>query len=403
LRVTPRGRDYLQATILLGILALILDTNVMLALALTLAIIALISFLIVRSISTFNTKLFFETSQLSCFKGEKVTTKVSVQLKRARWIAASVRSVDPPPGVESAYAVVDENTISVTMKSRYAGRFERFLLHLQVTDILNLFSKEVAAVYADFRLDSLPISLLSPIPRTKPMPLTLGERSLHSPGSSLELYALDEYHPFSETKNVLWKRVARMPDERLMVRIRESSIPRTIQIGFIQVPDRFKDLTSSLKNEESQAKQVAELKWKDLTCEGLGAIGNNILAIGCKMEIVHTGTGDYTSSKIYPIPGLGLVEVVEDLSDLTSALMNLWGEPDNGPGNERLLRVADQADLVACGLRDLSDPRIANAVGRKPALLISEEWTDPAFVGNQAMLYTGIEDVKGLVSKVVER
>jgi hypothetical protein len=398
LKVTPRGRDYLQAIILLGILALILDVNALLALDLTLAIVALISFLIVQSVSKFNTKLTFESSRLSSFKGEQVRTKVSVQLKRARWINASVRSVDPPAGIESSFSVVDENTISVAMKTKYAGRFEKFLLHLQVTDIFNLFSKEIAAVYADFCFDSLPGSLLAPIPKSKPMPMTLGDRSLHSSGSSLELYALDQYHPYDETKNVLWKRVARMPDERLIVRIRESSIPKSIQIGFLQITDRFEDLAQpGAKEDEKEAKNAAELIWKDRVCEGLGAVGNNILALGCEINIIHTAKGSGRR------PFETDVEPAADLGDLSQAIMNIWGDPANGENNENLFAVLDQCDLVVCGMRDLGDSEVALAIARKPCLLILEEWTIPELIGREALIYSGIEDVKRLVAKLVER
>ncbi len=395
MKLTARGRDYFQAVIILALLSVVLDANVMLALALTLAIVALVCFLIVRSVSEFNTVLVFDPSRLSSFKGEEAQTKVHVQLLRARWVRAGVGAVESPSGVESKFTISAENTLSIRMKTRYAGRFEGFAVRLQVTDILNLFSKEIATLYADFRLDSLPVSLLAPIPTSKPMPLTLGESSTRSPGSSLELYALDQYQPYSETKNVLWKRVARMPDERLIVRVRESSIPRLIRIGFIAIDNRFRDLTLSEKVDQQEAVGTSELFWKDMICESLGAIGNLILSLGCEIEISHTGEKEEK-------PGI-VSETVNDFGDLAGAIMNLWEAPENGERNENLFEVIAMSDIIICGMRDLADESIAPAVSRKPALVISEKWTEPAYIGRQAFVYTGVEDLKQFVVKVVDR
>jgi hypothetical protein len=394
-KLTARGRDYFQATIILALLSMILDANVLLALALTLAIVAVVCFLIVRSVSEFNTVLVFDPPRLSAFKGEEGHTKVHVQLLRDRWVTAGVKAIESPSGVESKFTISAQNTVSISVKTRYAGRFEGFAIRLQVTDILNMFSKEIATLYSDFRLDSLPVSLLAPIPTSKPMPLTLGERSSRSPGSSLELYALDQYQPYSETKNVLWKRVARMPDERLIVRIRESSIPRLIRVGFIAIDNRFRDLTLSDKEDQQEAVGTSELFWKDMTCETLGAIGNLILALGCDIEISHTG-------ELQERPGI-VSETVNNFGDLAGVIMNLWEAPENGDRNEKLFEVIAMSDIIICGMRDLADESVASAVARKPALVISEKWTEPAYIGKQAFVYTGIEDLKQFVVKVVDR
>jgi hypothetical protein len=420
-KVTQRGRDYLQATIILGILALILNVNPLLALGFTLSIIALICAAIIGSITTFNTRLIFEHPHLSGFKGDVMTTHVEIIVKRARWITVNLAKVEPPPGVEVSVKVVRENLVRLSVRTRYSGRFEGFLMHLEVRDILNLFSKKVQTLYSEFVLESFPSSLLASIPRSKPMPLTLGDRSTRSPGSSLELYALEQYQPFSETKNVLWKRVARMPDEQLIVRVRESSIPKTIRIGFILRVERFEEYALYTDEEE---RELARLRWRDLICEGLGSIGNNLLAVGCNLEIAHTSRKkmdvDLLKEQQAVKSSLGMkrdpskirqdvldegieVSFVEDIPELSSALMQLWDLPWNGPNDEKLFDVVARSDLIVCGVRDLSNKIVANAVARKPALVISEEGAQPSVVGNQAIIFSGIEDIKRLVSMIIEK
>ncbi len=407
MKATPRGSDFLQAIIVLSLLALILDVNALLALGFTLAVIALITASIIASISSFNTKLTFEPPRLGGFKGDTMTTTVIIALKRARWITVSLSKIDAPPGVEASFVVLREDLVSLSLRTSYAGRFEGLLMHLEVRDVLNLFSKEIQTVYADFVLESFPVSLLAAIPHSKPMPLTLGDRSARSQGSSLELYALEQFQPFSETKNLLWKRVARMPDEQLIVRVRESSIPKTIRVGFIQRADRFEDVAYSGDEEKEQAR----LRWADLVCEGVGAVGNNLLAVGCNLEIIHTSRKKMiederqkakTEDSFVLEEGVA-VHYVEDMADLSSTLMKLWDLPWNGREEEKLFEVLAMSDVVVCGMRELSNATVARAVARKPALIISEENADPVVIGTQTVIYSGTEDVKKLVSTIIER
>jgi hypothetical protein len=141
-------------------------------------------------------------------------------------------------------------------------------------------------------------------------------------------------------------------------------------------------------------RERATLKWQDLVCEGIGAIGNNVLALGCSVEVLHSSKeGEY---KI-------MVENITSLNDLSRSIMRLWRPPDNGEANSRIFEILADCDLVVCGMRELKDRGIAFAVAKKPSLLVSEEWTDPEFLGKEALIFSGTEDVKKLVATVVER
>lgn len=377
MNLTKKGRDYIKAIILLSIVASLLDVSIMLALSFTLSIVAVISFLIVLSVTRSNTKVVIDPVAVRGFKGDELVTSVVLIFKRARWITVNLSSVEGPFGVDTKFKMED-NVAKVSIKSKYAGNYSGLTLQLEVRDVLDLFSKKIQAIYTDFILDSLPSSMLVPIAHSRPLPLALGDRSGRSPGSSLELYALDDYQPYTETKNILWKRVARMPDERLIIRIRDSSIPRVIRVGVIRNIVRMKE---------------DRLVWMDLVCEGIGSMGNNLLATGCSIEVISTSLEGED-----PI----VINNVTNLDELSNALMGLSDPPNPGKENRNLFDVIARADIIVCGMKELQDRVLSLAISKKPTLMIAEENAAPFLVGQQAMIYTGVEDVRKLISKVLE-
>lgn len=349
----------------------------MLALSLTLCAIAVTTFLMVSSITSFNTKVVIEPAQIRSFKGEERSTKIVLIFKRARWINVNLSSVRAPFGVEAIFES-QRGIAKVSLRSRYSGSFSGMTLQFEVIDILNLFSKQIQTVYADFIFESLPLSILTPIPRSRPMPLALGDRSGRSPGSSLELYALDEYQPFTETKNVMWKRVARMPDEKLIVRIRDSSIPKIVMIGFVQTKRRYDE---------------GRLEWMDLTCEAIGMMGNSLIAAGCTIEMLRASQdAEHISS-----------DEISDLDGLSDAIMHLSSPPSFSEDRKEIFEILANSDIVVCGMRELEDKELSLPISKKPTLAIFEERASPVFIGQQTMIFTGVEDVRKLVSKVLER
>jgi hypothetical protein len=349
----------------------------MLLLALTLAAVALISFLIVFSITRYNTRVVMEPTKLRGFKNDRLSTSAVLVSTRARWVNSKLSAVRSQAGIEAQFEL-SEGLARIYVISRYAGRFSSFTLQFEVRDILNLFSKRIQTVAADLTFDSLPLSLLAPIPHSRPMPLALGERSGKSPGSSLELYSIEEYRPFSETKNILWKKVARMPDERLLVRVRDSSIPKVIRIGFIQKAKR------NLRS---------KLEWIDLVCEAIGMMGNSLMAVGCTVEILHAAKESTSSVSIHE---------VTSLEDLASAIMELSESPELSPDLESLFKILDQTDIAVCGAGELEERQLALPLSKLPALVVAERGASPFLLGQKAMMYSGVEDVRKLVSKVLE-
>lgn len=349
----------------------------MLALAFTLAVVALVAFLIVSSITTSNTRVALDPAKLRGFKKDELTAQVVLSFKRPRWANVNLSAIRAQPGVEIRLELTGGDA-KVFISSKYAGCFSGLIFELEARDILNLFSKRIQTIYSDFTYDSLPLSILAPIPHTKPMPLAFGERSGRSPGSSLELYALEDYKPYTETKNVMWKKVARMPDERLIVRIRDSSIPVTVRIGLVQAKIR--------RGED-------KLRLMDLVCEAAGMIGNSLLAAGCSLEIIHTSQENRN-----PIA----VHEVSDLDELSDALMHLSDAPKLTNTMEYQFEILARSDFVICGLREMEQQELALAISKKPTVAIAEQGASPVVAGQHTMIYTGSEDVRKLVSKILE-
>ncbi len=350
----------------------------MLALAFTLAIVGAITFLIMVSISQFNTKVVITPQKIRGFKRDRLSINARLIFKRSKWINVNLTSIKSQLGVDSEFEIKD-GVVKVIISSNYAGRFTGLTSNLEIVDVLNLFSKQIQTVSNNFVFESLPLSILTEIPHSRPMPLTLGDKSGGSPGSSLELYALETYQPFTETKNIMWKRVARMTDESLIVRIRDSSIPKVMTIGFVNNKPR---------------REAATINWMDLICEAIGTIGNTLLASGCFVEIIHATH----EGSLDPIS----VHEVSNFDELSDSLVLLFGPPNPGEDMGNLLQVIDRSDIVVCGMRELEDRKLAAPISKKITLTVAEERSSPTIIGQRTMIYTGAEDVRKLISNVLE-
>ena len=378
MKLTERGRDYLKATFILALVSSVFGIKSMIALAFALAFAALVSYLVLASITTSATKVVIDPGSMRVFKGEEFPATISVTFKRARWVSIHLSSLQMPDGVIAKPQEVKEGLIKLLVKSPYAGLFSGIGIRLELQDTLGLFSKEFRTLESQFALESLPYSILSPLPAVRHLPLSIGDREARAHGSSLELYALDEYQPFSDTKNLLWKKIARMPDERLIVRVREAMIPRIVRIGLIETATRPPQM---------------KLRFMDLVCEGMGALCNNLLAFGSFVEIL-SATPDIAGG-IEPV-------LISNLEEMVDVLMKIFSRTIDSKDNNVQTEVAVRSDIVVSGLLELEDKYLATAISKKPSLLIEEDVL-PVMVGEQALVYSGIEDVRKLVSKVVER
>ncbi|HXQ93073.1 MAG TPA: hypothetical protein VN739_08705 [Nitrososphaerales archaeon] len=371
MKLTQRGKDYLKASLYGAIVSSIFDVRLILALCLSLFIAAGISEIILRTATTGSIQVELSDPHLTCFKGNSATESITVNYKRKRFVRVEVSAIEVPDGIETIADKSLPESLTFSFKPKYSGRFKVLTVKFEFLDPLGLFSKTIDLVREEFVIDCYPSSLLSQIKPSKPMTLALGERTGRTHGSGQEFYSIDEYSPSVERKNIFWKRIAAMPDERLLVKVREANIPRSLSIGLIRTSDRGQE----------------ELAWMDLACEGAGVLGKNIFALGCEVNLIFNSEDKVVRLEASDLPELSEAIMQMSLSEKTDI--------------ETTSEILSDSDLCVTGLRELEMDLLALAVARKPSLLIEDKDTFPRTIGNLSVIYSGNQDVTGLINRVL--
>jgi hypothetical protein len=370
--MTPRGRDYLKASLFGAIVASFLDVRVVLALCLALFIAAGISELILAGTTTSGVRIDLEDPHISCFKESEAVENISIRYKTKRFVRVLVSSVKGPAGIDTAANDVS-GSLSLTFKPKFAGRFRGLSVTFEFVDPLGLFKKTLEITRDDFTLDCYPSSLLKNVRQAAPLTLALGERTGRTHGSGQEFYSIDEYTTSVERKNIYWKKIASLPDERLLVKIREANIPQSVSIGLVKTVDR----------------QMSDLEWMDLACEGIGLLGTNIFSIGCDVILLFYSEKSIVRSE------------AKDSLEFREALMQMSRSQTSDKENSS--EILYECDICVTGLKELEDGPLAFEVSKKAALLIKDEDTYPATLGDLSIIYTGSEDLGELVNRVIRR
>lgn len=352
----------------------------MLSLSFALGVAALCSFLIVRLTKKSSIKVEFNPDKQRLFKHERLVVNSMVTVKGRPWVSVKLCGLRPPLGIDTQVKKIDGDSIEISIEPNFAGRYRGIEIMTEVSDPLDLFKKEVNIPYDDFTVDSLPASLAIPIPKLKSNSLNVGEISSRLAGGGVELYALDEYRPFGETKNILWKRVARMPVEKLVVRVRESNIPEAVTIGFI--------------HRRARREPEDRIRFMDRVCEGIGLLGNNLIAIGCLVEIIYTSL---------EAPEKVVSKGATEIMGLAGILMEMWDAPSERMSEEEILEILLASDVVVTGFSEMQDEELAGFVSKRLSLLIKEKSRPPVQASDKSVVYSGVEDLRKLAFKVVER
>ena len=80
---------------------------------------------------------------------------------------------------------------------------------------------------------------------------------------------MSEYHPSLDTRDILWKRVARATDGTIHVRVREANIRKTVSIG----------IAVESHSDEERVRRM------DLISEAIAQIGIKLLPLGTAVEV----------------------------------------------------------------------------------------------------------------------
>ena len=372
MKLTNRGKDFLKASLVGAIASSIFDVRLFVALCLTLALCAALSQLTLVFASRKNIEIVFDDIHLSCFKGGSAQETVHVASRRRRLIGVSVSEIRAPNGVDAEIDREDPDSKTFLFRPRYAGRFVGLTAKLELRDPLELFRKSISITQADFTIDCYPSSLLTDIRASRPVTLALGERTGRVRGSGQEFHSIEDYHQSVERKNILWKKIAAMPDERLLVKVRESNIPKTLTIGLIKT-----------------VRRQDHLRWTDLACEATAILGKTILAIGCDVQIEFASIGGVAKRYVTELSGLS--DAIMEMSSAGLSSIEIVSE------------ILSESDVCVTGLREIESDLVAGPVAKKPAVLVEEEGIFPKLIGDSAIVFNGDQDVGELVNKVVGR
>ncbi len=372
MKLTPRGQDYLKAALFGTIVASFLDVRVVLALCLCLFIAAGISEAILGAATTGGVRIDLEDPHPTCFKEGEAVENITIKSRRKRFVRVVVSSIKGPAGVETT-SNDSSDSLSLRLRPKYAGRFQGLSIQFEFIDPLGLFKKTLDLGRDDFTIDCYPSSLLKDVRQTAPLTLALGERAGRTHGSGQEFYSIDEYNSSVERKNIYWKKIASLSDERLLVKVREANIPQSLSIGLVKTVDR----------------EQGELEWMDLACEGAGILGTNVFSLGCDVTLLF-----YSENTIARCEATDLLGFRECLMKMSRSQTST---------TEKVSEIIDEADICITGLKELENGPLAMEVARKAALLIQDKDAFPKTMGNLSVIYSGSEDVAELVNRVVRR
>jgi uncharacterized protein (DUF58 family) len=307
------------------------------------------------------------TIRLFKFRSAVVTLKVSATgTKLMSLTSVSVRSggglrIDPIEATPSGG--------SFLMSGSLAGRHTGLDLEVKLSDLLGLFWAKRLVVSEEFVSEVLPASLLNRPSRVMFAGITDGDVGGGTRGAGQEFYGIAEYGPSFEVKDILWKRVARSHDEKILARVKEANVPSVVRVGLV----------------EGGAEE--RLAWMDLASEALAQLGMDL------------GAGGIVVTVLLPGPK-GPIELaahrVDELADLT---VGMWR---HATARRVGMDFAESADVLIVASTALEDPDVQRAARTKPLVVVKVS-ERPFAAGREGIVFTGSENLSGFISRAVAR
>jgi hypothetical protein len=336
-----------------------------------------------------------EGRRVSCFKGEEYEIVVTIDARSTDWIVSAPPTVKIKTGKLLKTEPLVDGRMRLQFLARFAGRADGIEVGISLTDPLRLLKKLEEVAHPPFIVDTLPVSLLAPsIPRRLTI-FGFGDQPTGYPGPGHELYGLDEYRA-GDTKDIIWKRVAKSSTEALTARVREANVREVVKVGVVQFAQR---------GEEDQA------AWMDRVCEALGKAGKDVIEMGAVFTVLYhslpRGRGGQGALEDQEIPPELKQSSATDVVELAEVVMSSSLASGSREGIEPLV---DNSDLVITGLRELEDMKIAKMVSQRPLVIVSEGGegasppaSAPYTLGRGSIVFTGQENLFPLIRKVLER
>jgi len=300
-------------------------------------------------------------------KNERASLSLRSWPRAARWCSIVSASVPRMKGI-SLEADQERGGYSFTVTATHAGRYEGLEVEAEFADALQLFRKVVSVRPRGFVVEVLPLSLLLP-----PSPIVVsatawGELPAGLRGSGQEFYGQEEYSHFTESKDILWKRVSREPEPRIIARVREANVPRFLRVALVE----------SMAGDKTA--------WMDAASETLGRVGRSLLSLGMGIEVTFfTREGESTL----------VASTLEELAELVIQVWRVQAIP------EALGDSAAAADLLVAGSGAFANRALFDLSERKPTLVVPEGGSFA--VGGWAELVSDETDIESFISGVIVR
>ena len=313
--------------------------------------------------------LLAEPARVRGFKGETCTAtlKLGTRTTSAR---ARLDLTDVPAGVEAGLQENDGMYV-LTVKSPFAGLFNRFKVEVGVGDPLGIFARKEAR-QLQLAFEFLPLSLLMERRQVRVAPLVTGDRPAGKRGFGQEYFSAETSNSPHSARDILWRRQARSTSNELMVRVGEANLPENLSIGLAE------------PNNRSQRENP---RWVDLVSEAVASLGRPIVTAGSTLTVIHAIEDRTTISQ------------ARNEAELADLVVWLWR--DDIPKQESAAPL-NRADLIVLAQWETSSLANQILLRNKPAVLLS--WSPRATSQHSRVaIFSGHEDLGWLVARTAGR
>ena len=273
-------------------------------------------------------------------------------------------------GISGVVVRTADGSTELVITPELAGRSDKLTAVFDEVDILGLFAhrKEIDLGVV---VESLPLALKTPAEPLRISPIAVGENPAGVVGTGQELFAVTEYQLGLDTRDIMWKRAARMSDDRIPMRVREANVKKVVTVG----------LAVTWRSDEERAARV------DLIAEALAQVGKDLLLIGTTLEVeyaVGTQVGSIS---------------VSNLTQMADALVGPWSTQEAGGKASMFSR---RVDLLIMGADD-PDEVFRQAELRPGRVLVVSDLPSGEQLPGGAVAFTGNEDLRELAAEVLAR
>lgn len=333
------------------------------ALALALAIVAVILFVSLRVTMDRFGGVSMDDLSVRIIKGQNAV--VSLKLKAGdRVNNFEILEVVPSNGVTGEIEAATNQELRIKVSSNYAGVFPGLTLGVGMVGRLGLFLGRLDIRLENFSVHSLPVALLASPEGIALTAFTLGERPVGVRGRSQEVYSIQESNGILESKSIHWKQVSRSQEDKVFVKIRDSSVPNPVKIGVVDFGD---------EHEEG-------LVWMDLASEGVAKVGMALQQMGSAVTLCYSTRGGLVRS------------TASNPAELSDALIGLWESKRN---LAHVVEIIGESDIIVLAEKHLHRSFDSYRLG-KPLLAISAS-PSPQLPGFHIFPFSGRESVDSLL------